>query len=245
VTSTAETNLRHIADNWNTLRELLEAGTPRTWPPAMGLQHLDQDDDALTAYHQAAAQERAERTALAPGQRPAPLRVSVLDVLTELEDELLALADEIAGAVQRPAFTTAIRSAAPHDDVARSLALMGLKDQQDSRRWRFNMAHRDGQTAAAWLADRVDGAAGPFRPLSEAQRRRITAVAASVRHRLDRAIGYDETEDGAEPTATRLVVTCGCGEALEMLTSSTAPVIRCTGCGDSATFHGISGLEAA
>lgn len=242
MTSTAHTDLTHIADRWPVLRELLEASTPRTWPPVMGLQHLEDDEDRLAAADQAAAIERAERTAVAPGARPAPLRVAILDVITELEAELLALADEIASSVQRPAFTAAVRSASPLDDVARSLALMGLKDANDARRWRFNMARRDGATAAAWLAARTAGAAGPFRPLSDDQQHRIATVAAAVRRRLDRVIG--DTED---VTRTRLRVTCGCGGRLEAITGGDGePRIQCDRCGTHASMIALAdGLDAA
>ncbi|WP_224275800.1 hypothetical protein [Streptomyces sp. LS1784] len=241
MTSTAHTDLTHIAANWPALRELLEARTPSTWPPVMGLQHIDQDEDQLAAANQAAAVERAERTAVAPGERPAPLRVSILDTITELDAELVALADEIASSVQRPAFTTRFASAAPNDDVARSLALMGLKDQQDSRRWRFNMAHRDGARAATWLAARVEGQDGPFRPLSDNQRARIATVAAAIRRRLDQALG-----DTQDVTRTHLHVKCGCGSALEMLTGSGEPHIICRHCGTHASmFALLDGLDAA
>jgi hypothetical protein len=241
MTSSTHTDLTHIADQWPVLRELLEARTPAAWPPVMGIQHMQDDEDQLSAADQAAAVERAERTAVAPGERPAPLRVSVLDTISELEGELLALADEIASTVQRPAFTTRIRSAAPNDDVARSLALMGLKDQQDARRWRFNLTHRDGATAAAWLASRIAGEDGPFRPLSDAERARIGTVAAAVRHRLDRTLG--DTED---VTHTRLSVSCGCGGTLEMLTGQGEPRILCRHCGTHASmFALLDGLDAA
>ncbi|MFD0405000.1 hypothetical protein [Kitasatospora sp. NPDC127116] len=241
--STAHTDLTHIAAQWPVLRELLEASTPRTWPPIMGLQHAQDDEEALAAADQAAAVERAERTAVAPGERPAPLRVSVLDTITELEAELLTLADEIASTVQRPAFTTRFPSASPNDDVARSLALAGLKDVNDVRRWRFNMAHRDGMRAAAWLAARIAGDDGPFRPLSDQQRARIGLIAANVCRRLDRTLGEQEA------TRTRIRVTCGCGGNLEMLTGQGDPRIQCDRCGTHASMFalldGLDGLDAA
>ena len=231
--TTPQANLRHIAQRWADLRDLLTTRPADTWPPAMGLQHYDRDDQdeaALAATQQAAA-ERAERTALAPGVRPAPLRVSALDTLLELEAELLALADAIASAVQRPAFTTEVRSASPLDEVARSLALMGLKDQQDERRWRFNMATRDGQHAATWLADRIDGQAGPFRPLSDQQRADITAVARTVRRRLDQALGDSERR---APTAWA----CACGGQLDLVSGADAEDrLECGKCGTGRTIR--------
>lgn len=238
----AVADLQHIADNWAILRELLQARTPATWPPAGRMADHQRDLDDLDAalagmevLHQQAALERAERTALAPGQRPAPLRVAVFDLIADLDAELLALADEIASAVQRPAFTATVRSASPNDQVARSLALMGLKDQNDARRWRFNMAERTGATAAAWLAGRLDGADGPFAPLSDAQRARITHTAATCRARLDRMLGNQDV------TRTPIGQQCSCGGVLEMLTGPASPVIRCTRC---AEFHAFPGAVA-
>ncbi|MEV7599883.1 hypothetical protein AB0O91_21115 [Kitasatospora sp. NPDC089797] len=246
MTSSTHADLIHIAASWPVLREMLEARTPRTWPPAgrMSDHQRDLDDilDGIEVLDQQAAVERAERTALAPGQRPAPLRVSILDTITELEGELLALADEIAGAVQRPAFTARFPSASPADDVARSLALMGLRDQQDERRWRFNMAGRSGGTAAAWLAARIVGEDGPFRPLSDAQRARIGQVAAAARRRLDRALG-----DTPGVTRTRLRVECGCGGRLETVSGGDGePRIQCDRCGTHASMIALlEGLDAA
>ncbi|WP_441251172.1 hypothetical protein [Kitasatospora sp. McL0602] len=226
MTSTARADLQHIADNWATLREQLQTTTPRTWPPAMGLHHHLDDDEQAELDAQAAI-ERAERTALAPGVRPAPLRVAVLDTITAIEDELLALADEIASSVQRPAFT--VRAASPLDEVARSVALIGLKDAQNPARWRFNLAHRDGAIAAAWLAARLDGPAGPFRALNDDQQQRIASTAAVARRRLDRTLG--ETGDDDSPVVLSQV--CECGGHLEVRTGIGDFVIRCAGCGTS------------
>lgn len=239
MTSTAHADLTHIAEQWPVLRELLEARTPSTWPPVMGLQHVDRDDDEQAAVDQAAAVERAERTAVAPGERPAPLRVSVLDTLVELEAELLALADEIAGSIQRPAIT--VRSASPADEVARTIAMMGARDQADPRRWRFNMAHRTGETAARWLADRLTGPAGPHRALTDAQHHRVATTAATARRRLDRTLG----DPGI--TRTRLRVTCACGGQLETITGGAGePRIQCDRCGTHASMVALlDGLNAA
>jgi hypothetical protein len=182
------------------------------------------DDQEQADANEHAAAERAERTALAPGQRPAPLRVPILDTITDIEGDLLATADEIASSVQRPAFT--VRAASPNDVVARSVALMGAKDAADPRRWRFNMAHRDAATAATWLAARLTGADGPFRPLTLTQHDRITATAAACRHRLDRALG-----EHVQRQETHLNVTCGCGGPLSVVTGAEDFTVRCRECG--------------
>ncbi|MGE7432774.1 hypothetical protein [Kitasatospora sp. NPDC001175] len=238
VNSTIET-LRHIAAQWPALRDQLTTPAAATWPPAgLGTYLSRLDDEGRDAFHDEQAAERADRTATAPGQRPAPLRVSVLDALIEIEDELLALADEIASAVQRPAFT--VRSASPLDEVARSIALMGARDAADPRRWRFNMATRTGATAAAWLADRLDGPAGPHRALTDAEHHRVAAVASACRTRLDRALG--EYTDGE----TALGRECACGAELTLTTGPDDFTIRCSGCGTTWTGTSlIRGLSAA
>ncbi len=239
-TATAITDLTHIATHWAVLRDMLTTTTPTTWPPIMGTHHRDQDDEQLLE----AAAERAERTAAAPGRRPAPLRVDVLDTITALDDALLSLADEIASSVQRPAFS--VRAASPHDVVARSVALMGAKDAADPRRWRFNMAHRDGAVAAAWLADRLTVAAGPFRALSLAQQEQIAHTAASCRRRLDRAIGEAAEPDENGVTTVELDLTCGCGGRLSVTTGQTDFTVNCGSCGLIWTGTSLlNGLSAA
>lgn len=219
-TATAIADLIHITVSWPALREQLTATTPAAWPPVMGIRHLERDDAELAE----AAAEHAERTAVAPGERPAPLRVPVLDAITALDEELCTLADQIASSIQRPAFT--VRAANPHDQVARSIALMAAKDGADRRRWRYNLAHRDGALAAAWLADRLTSPEGPFRPLTDTQRQQIARTAADARHRVDRVLG--EQQQGE---TTPLDLTCACGGRLAVTTGRDDFTIRCDRCG--------------
>lgn len=237
MTTTPQANLRHIAARWTDLRALLETRTPTTWPPAGRMadhqRNLDQDDaDATELLHQQAAAERAERTALAPGTRPAPLRVNVLDTLIELEAELLDLADQIASAVQRAPFT--LHAASPFDERARDIALataaMAERDRTDPRRWRFNLGPRTAEHAANWLADRCDGPTGPHRALTYAEGRQVAYVARQVRQRLDRALG--ETERRAVTAFD-----CACGGRRELVSGGTGPErVECSKCGTSQTI---------
>jgi hypothetical protein len=209
----------------------------------MGLQHLDLDDAlaGLEVVDQQAAAERAERTAVAPGEHPAPLRVAVLDVIADLDAELLALADEIAGSIQRPAFTVKVSAASPQDKVALQIALMGLKDQQDERRWRFNMVGRDGAMAAQWLADRLVGADGPFQALTDAQRGRVVTTAAACRKRLDQALGDLDDQD-----VTETDLACTCGGRLKVRTGESDFTVQCGKCGRTWTGTALlDGLSAA
>jgi hypothetical protein len=206
MTTTARQHLQHIADQWAALRELLTPHTTGGWLPVMGIQHLERDDSRTVE----AAREYAERTATAPGERPVPIDLGVLDTIQAITTELCDLADEIAGSIQRPAFTARIRGASPLDDVARSLALMATKDQHDPRRWHFNLTDRDGGHAAGWLADRLGDSGGPFRPVSPAQTQQIYRSARHCRRLLDVALG-ETTEQGQA-----LGRACPCGGQLAL-----------------------------
>jgi hypothetical protein len=216
-------DLTHLVVSWPALRDALTT-RPAVWPPVMGL-HLERDDEQQAED----AAEHAERTAAAPGERPAPVRVAVLDTITEIEREVLALADETASSIQRPTFT--VRPAGPDDLVARDIALMALRDGADPRRWRFNLAkERTGATAANWLADRLTATAGPFCELTDDQVRRIASVAAACRHRAEPLIASPTATDG-RPVA--LDQECGCGGTLSLTNEPTDFVIRCGSCGTS------------
>ncbi|PYC83435.1 hypothetical protein C7C46_08860 [Streptomyces tateyamensis] len=232
-------DLTELAVSWPELRDALTARTT-TWPPAGRMtdyqRQLTPDEAAAEQY--ATAAELAERTALAPGEHPAPLSVTVLDTISEIQDELLGLADEIAGAVQRPPFTFKIPSASPHDDIARRLALTELTDRADPRRWRYNLAGRDGATAASWLADRLTDPAGPFKPLTDTQIEWIGAVAAACRRRAEPLLASPTTADGQ---AVDLPLVCECGGQLSVTNSVDDFRVRCAGCG--ITWTGTSLLE--
>ncbi|WP_457028088.1 hypothetical protein [Kitasatospora sp. P5_F3] len=231
--ATTAQHLRHIATHWTDLRDLLTTRPADTWPPTMGLTHYAPDEDTITLQRQAAAAEWAERTALAPGIRPAPLRVSVLDTITELETELLELADQVAGSIQRPAFT--IRAASPLDEVARSVAMMSAKDANDPRRWRFNLTpHRTGRAAAGWLASRLLGAEGPFRALSDAEQQHVAAVARSIRRRFDQALG-DAPRRAPTPWP------CQCGGTFDVVAHAGAEdaAIQCDRCPTNVTMSAL------
>ncbi|MGW4810526.1 hypothetical protein ACWEPB_02625 [Kitasatospora cineracea] len=236
-TNRAAADLQHIANNWTLLRELLSARTPNVWPPAGRMadhQRALEEPDEAEQLHQLAAIERAERTAIAPGPRPAPLRVSTLDLITELEAELNALADQLAAAIQRPAFT--VRPANPGDLAARQIALaiaqVDATDRRDPRRWHINRPGQvDGGQAAAWIAARLDGPSGPHRALTPREEQHVRTVAREIRHRLDQALGNRDT------TRTPLGYNCSCGGRLTMLTGGIT-AIECEGCKTKTEFPG-------
>jgi hypothetical protein len=226
-------DLTELVTAWPELRDALTTRAA-TWPPAGRMadyqRQLTPDEQAAEAY--ATAAELAERTALAPGEHPAPLSVSVLDTITAIGDELLALADEIAGRIQRPAFTVRITSASPNDRMALDLDLMATKDRVDPRRWRWNLAQRDGALAAAWLADRLTDPRGPFRPLTDDQVRRIAAVAAACRRRAAPLLASPTATDG-QPV--QLPHHCDCGGRLQLANEADDFRVSCDRCGTSVT----------
>ncbi|WP_030267924.1 hypothetical protein [Streptomyces sp. NRRL B-24484] len=215
-TAPAGDDLRYIAHHWPTLRAALQVGTPRTWPPVMGIDRMDCDDDQA----EETGSELAERTPLAPGERPAPLRVGVLDALSEISEELCTLADGLASAIQRPPFV--VSSASARDYAAREIALataaMAERDRTDPRRWQIRGrlradggTHRDGGLAALWLLARLDNPLGdgPFRRILPTEITRIRTAAAGIRRRIDRILG-DLEQAEQQPTG----IPCACGGEL-------------------------------
>lgn len=87
----AAADLRHIATHWDDLRDQLDTPPADTWPPLRDTAHRWTDQD-----HDDAAAERAERTAVALGERPVPIRLTVLDTIRHVEQQLLDCADQCA-----------------------------------------------------------------------------------------------------------------------------------------------------
>ncbi|MFY3807729.1 hypothetical protein, partial [Escherichia coli] len=97
----------------------------------------------------AAVAERLDRHDDAPGARPTPISIDVLDAIRTVEIALLGLADRIAADVQRaPAART--RSAGPGDEIGFRLATAAVADAADKRRWRFT-GTRTVPEAVIWL----------------------------------------------------------------------------------------------
>ncbi|WP_051741185.1 hypothetical protein [Kitasatospora sp. MBT66] len=226
---TALTDLTTIADLWDDLREQLDTPTITSWPPAGITAYLAAlDEHAREEYLADQAAERAERTALAPGERPVPLRLAVLDTIRALDATLLHIADQIASSVQRPARTA--KAAGPGDDIGLRLSLAATADQADPRRWSWTGGGRDARTAALWLAKRLDGEAGPFRRLRPAEVDRIAIVAAGARQRIEKTLGLARREDPIPRP-------CHCGGELVMRQGGGQdPEVQCRTC--SATWSG-------
>ncbi|GGR70958.1 MULTISPECIES: hypothetical protein [Streptomyces] len=247
--STAATHLRTIALHWADLADA--AGQPVTVGAfGLGLKgylaRLDAADRDEFGYDRAhAAHLRSqERDPLQLGDRPVPVRLHILDTMRVIEAALVACADDIAHAAQRAPITApaARRTAtAPYAsqrdaDIAaadrRRRAQLALADQRDPRRWRYT-GRRTASYAALWLLARVKRAPGPCRPITEAEERRISAVAAGAAERLERALDIAAQRRTLEQRHD-------CGGLIDVHGGEgRVPVAHCTGCGAVWTEGGV------
>ncbi|WP_055696519.1 hypothetical protein [Streptomyces silaceus] len=226
--TTTATHLRTIALHWHDLHEA--AGQP----PQIGafglglrgyLARLDEldTDRALMDAALARAAERADSNPEALGERPVPVRLSVLDTMRAVEAALVDCADQTAAVVQRSPMAYAPRGW-PAADRARRDAL-ARADALDPRRWRYT-GQRTAPYAALWLLARVERKGGPFTALSDGQRTRIGVVAAGAAERVERAL------DIAAQRLTLERPCVNCGGAIDVHGGEgRAPLAHCTGCG--------------
>lgn len=219
-------DLNVIVRHWGDLHAMLVIPGTADWPPAARMADHQRalSDEEQAEIHAEAAAERAERTAVAPGERPIPLRAAVLDTITAINGQLLYVADQVASSIQRPAITVP-PSAGPADETGRALRLLATTDEADSRRWHWNGAGRDGRTAALWLRGRILDEDGPFAPLGLDDRERIGAVAAAARERVERTLGLARRED---PIARRCLCT---GHMVLRQGGALEPEVECQLCG--------------
>ncbi|MFF9910638.1 hypothetical protein [Streptomyces sp. NPDC013457] len=227
------TTLRTIAQLWPALNDALAAPTQHSWPPVELRGYLD----ALEQYDiaEAAALRALERSPDQLGTRPVPINLRVHDTMRAVEAALLDTADRIAWSVQRtpmqpppPARAAYARSRADRvywEDRARR-AEAARKDAADGRRWRHNTG-RTAIRAAVWLAGRVEGARGPFRPLSEPEQHHVARVAEGALARIEATL--DLADGCRELTSSH---PCPCGGTIEVYGGAGAqPVARCKSCG--------------
>ncbi|WP_108990419.1 hypothetical protein [Streptomyces coelicoflavus] len=235
MTSTA-THLRTIALHWTDLHEA--AGQPVTVGAfGLGLRgylaRLDADE-AEARTHKAAALRALERDPLQIGQRPIPVRLHILDTMAGIHAELLECADAIAETVQRkpirppaPRRAAVARTRAERlvwEDHARRVEA-AQADAADRRRWRWTGPRPDAPYTALWLLGRMQGAPGPFRPVTSAEEERIASVARSAAGRVERALDIAAQQRTLEQR-------CACGGAIDVHGGEgRTPVAHCTGCG--------------
>lgn len=261
-TSTAHADLTAIVHSWADLRDMLDTPAASTWPPAgrMADYQAQLTDDELAELQDQAAAERAERTSLAPGERPVPLRVAVLDTITALDADLLLLADQIASSIQRPAIG-APRPTGSGDLVGLAVRLAATQDAADPRRWpaaaglpadrlrtSVHAGGRTGLAAATWLIARVDGKPGPFRPLHGTHLDLIAAGARAALRRIEQTLGSSRTTaDIARrcPCGGPMVMREGGAEIRDGRPQPIDPEVECRKCGIRWFGAGLVGLLVA
>ncbi|WP_282795159.1 hypothetical protein [Streptomyces sp. CC224B] len=216
----AADDLDTITERWTALEEAAGTRPTTTWPPAMGIARILDDEQ-----RQALAEERADTNPDAPGPRPAPVDIDVLDVMTTIEQGLITTADWLASRVQRPVVTAAT-GRGWGDELHRQVALLAARDGADPRRWRFT-GQRDAPAAAEWLALRVRVAPGPFRALDDGEQQAVARVAAMGAELIRRTLGEERRREAVPepcpaPCGGQLVVEGGDGAP---------PVVSCEDCG--------------
>ena len=140
-----------------------------------------------------------------PTDRSAPVRLHITDTIRTVEAALVDCADQIAAEVQRPVIGATLGRGWT-DEAHKAAVLLSARDSADPSRWRL-VGTRTAPEAASWLCGRIQGAGGPFRPLTIAHRERIAVVAAGAAERVEHALGITRR---AAPTGH----TCACGGQL-------------------------------
>ncbi|MDT0409923.1 MULTISPECIES: hypothetical protein [Streptomyces] len=219
------THLRTVILHWPDLREAL-AIPAMVGAFGLGLHGYlaHQGDPATEEYERAHAKHlrSKERDPIQLGERPAPVRIPVLDTMREVEEALIEQADVVASAVQRPPMPLApptwpAADRARRDQLARADAL-------DPRRWKWT-GHRTAQYAALWLLARVESKPGPFAALTEAQLDEVTRTAHACAERVERALDISSERRALERR-------CACGGRIDVHGGAgRLPLAHCTGCG--------------
>ncbi|MEV0443507.1 hypothetical protein AB0I84_13205 [Streptomyces spectabilis] len=234
--TTTATHLRTIALHWADLHEAVGAPA-RVGAFGLGLRgylaRLDQLDAEQQEYerHQAVHLRSLERGPDQIGERPAPVRLTILDTMRPIEAALVECADQTAAIVQRSPMAYAPRSWLAADRARRDQ--LARADALDLRRWRYT-GRRTAPYAALWLLARVERAAGPFTALREQEERRIAAVAAGAAGRVERALDITAQRRTLEQRHD-------CGGAIDVHGGEgRAPLAHCTGCGRVWTGGGVA-----
>lgn len=240
--TTTATHLRTIALHWTDLHEA--AGQPAIHHGfGIGLKgHLAAlAEHDLPALAQARADERADSSPDALGERPVPVRLHILDTMRIVEAVLIACADDIARSAQRAPISAPAARKADYASLreARVAAAdrqrkveLAHADQYDPRRWRYT-GRRTAPFAALWLLARIERAPGPCRRLTDVEEIRIGVVAEGACERVERALDIAAQRKTLEQR-------CGCGGAIDVHGGEgRPPVAHCTGCGQIWTEGGV------
>jgi hypothetical protein len=229
--TTAE-HLTTVIHHWPDLTDALGGRSAPTWPPAGRmndyLRTLEQADAEQLEYerHRALALRTLERDPSQLGERPIPIRLPIHETMRIVRAALVECADQIAASVQRPVMGLLPKGYPKADRERRELLVM--QDRRDPRRWSWTSARPEAPYAALWLLGRVQGASGPFRPLTTPQLDHISTIARGCTRRIEQALDVGERR----ATLTRPCPTCG--SQLHLHGGAGAnPVARCTGCGQT------------
>lgn len=243
-TSAASRDLSTVILHWPDLTIALGGASAPTWPPAgrmsdylRAIEQRDQDQmdrDLATALLDRIL-ERADSASDAPGERPIPIRLPIHETMRIVRAALLHCADTVAEVVQRtpmkappPRRAAYARTRAERvawEDHGRRIQA-AQDDAADPRRWRWTGIRPDAPYTAMWLLGRVQGAPGPFRPLTEGELERIATVARGAANRVEQAL------DVGERTAAISLPCPECGGRLTLHGGAGAsPVAHCTKCG--------------
>ncbi|MGW1039872.1 hypothetical protein [Streptomyces sp. NPDC002547] len=236
---TTAAHLTVVIRHWPDLTETLGGASAPTWPPAGRMadymRALEQRDDeqAEAERHQALALRTLERDPSQIGERPIPIRLPIHETMRLVRAALVHCADQIASSVQRPVMGL-LPDGYPAKERARREQLV-MADRHDPRRWSWTSIRPDAPYTALWLLGRVQGAPGPFRPLTTLQADHIAAVARGAAERVEHAL--DITSSKATLTAP-----CpNCGGRLDVHGGAgAAPIAHCAQCG-----HVWTGQDAA
>lgn len=201
---TAAADLRTIITTWPALADALTTQTGATWPPAgrmsTHLADLGLDD----------VPQRAARDGSGTREAPAPCRIDILDTMTAVHQQLLDCTDAVAEVVQRPPAGT---------------ELAQMRDRAHPARWHWTGRRPDAPYAALWLLGRVQGAPGPFRPLTDRTTALIETTAADARNTIERALHLTRQ-------ARPIDHPCACGGVIHLYGGDGAlPHLICAGCG--------------
>lgn len=232
--TTTATHLRTCALHWTDLTDALSQPAI-TDGFGIGLRgHLalltEPDPDVLAQYR---ADERADSSPDAPGERPVPVRLHILDTMHRVENDLTACADHIARQVQRdpiplPSARSATYTSQREADIAyadrQRRTQLAHADLVDPRRWRYT-GRRTAPHAALWLLARIERAPGPCWRLDDDQERRVGVVAAGAAVRVEQALDIAAQRRTLEQLHS-------CGGRIDVHGGAGAkPVAHCTGCG--------------
>lgn len=228
MTTTTATHLTTCAIHWRDLTNAL--GQPAVHNGfGIGLRgHLaslaEPDLPDATLATQARLDERADSSPDAPGERPIPIRLHIHEVMRTVHADLLNCADQIASSAQRPVMGL-LPAGYPTADRGRR-ELLVMQDRNDPRRWSWTGDRPTAPYAALWLLARVQGAPGPFRPLTPLHHDLVAGVARSCADRVEAALDIAAQRRTLEQRHE------GCGGRIDVHGGEgRAPVAHCTGCG--------------